>query len=175
MAKPLPDYLRPGLDVVFVGINPGLRSSATGHHYAGPGNHFWPLLFESALVDEPLTYEDDGRVLEWKIGLTNMVSRESRSVTELTRAEMREGAATLRRKLDRVRPGVVVFNGKAIYDVYAGRPSTFGRQPERIAGAVVYVMPSTSARTAAYQKADKLAHFIAIRKLIQDERKEAVS
>ena len=73
--KPLPDYLRQGLDLVFVGINPGTRSAAAGHHYAGPGNHFWPLLYESGLVTEPLTFRDDARVLEWNIGLTNIVDR----------------------------------------------------------------------------------------------------
>ena len=61
----LPDYLRPGLDVVFVGINPGLASAARGHHYAGPGNHFWPLLYEAGFVPEPLTYEDDWRTLDF--------------------------------------------------------------------------------------------------------------
>ena len=165
MAKPLPDYLRPGLDVIFVGINPGLRSSATGHHYAGPGNHFWPLLHEAGFVSEPLTYADDARVLEWNIGLTNMVARESRSMNDLTAAEMREGARILRGKLERYRPRVVVFNGKAIYEVFAGHKATFGRQEERVAGALVYVMPSTSARTASYQRADKLAHFVAVRRI----------
>jgi TDG/mug DNA glycosylase family protein len=168
MAKPLPDYLRPGLDVVFVGINPGLRSSAAGHHYAGPGNHFWPLLHEARFVSEPLTHADDARVLEWNVGLTNMVARESRSVTDLAPAEMRAGAAILREKLERYRPGVVVFNGKAIYEIFAGRKATFGLQDERVAGARVFVMPSTSARTAAYQRADKLAYFVAARRIVRD-------
>ena len=82
--KTLPDYLRPGLDLVFVGINPGTRSAATGHHYAGPGNHFWPLLHEAGFVSEPLTYREDARVIEWNIGLTNMVARSSPSISDLT-------------------------------------------------------------------------------------------
>ena len=116
----IPDYLRPDLDLVFVGINPGTTSAAAGHHYAGPGNHFWPLLYESGLVSEPLTYEDDARVLEWGIGLTNMVDRASPSITDLSLDELRAGAAVLRAKLLRYGPRVVCFNGKRIYEVFAG-------------------------------------------------------
>jgi mismatch-specific thymine-DNA glycosylase len=166
----VPDYLRPGLDLVFVGINPGLRSAATGHHYAGPGNHFWPLLFESGLVTEPLTYEDDHRVLEWNIGLTNMVSRPSRSISDLSADELRAGARALRTKLRRYRPRVVCFNGKRIYEVFAGHRAAFGRQPEAFDGITVYVMPSTSARTASHQRADKLRYFLELRALVEQAR-----
>jgi len=166
----LPDYLRNGLDLVFVGINPGLRSAAAGHHYAGPGNHFWPLLHESGLVDEPLTYEDDARVLEWGIGLTNMVARASRSIADLSPAELRAGAETLRVKLLAVRPRVVCFNGKRIYEVFAGHPARFGLQDDALAGMRMFVMPSTSARTAAYQRGDKLRYFVELKKLVDSVR-----
>lgn len=167
VSHPLPDYLRPGLDLVFVGINPGIKSAETGHHYAGPGNSFWPLLYESGLVSERLTYEQDARVLEWGIGLTNMVHRASRSVSDLSRDELRAGAVHLRRKLEACAPRVVCFNGKAIYDVFAGHAVRFGRQVERVGEALVYVMPSTSARTAAYQRADKLRFFEELRALVR--------
>jgi TDG/mug DNA glycosylase family protein len=174
----LPDYLRPNLDLIIVGINPGLRSGATGHHYAGPGNHFWPLLHESGLVDEPLTYNDDARVLEWNIGLTNMVARTTRSLDDLTIDELRAGAKALQRKLLRYRPRIVAFNGKRIYEVFAARPCKFGLQDERVAGArtpsgLVYVMPSTSARTASYQRADKLKHFRQLKRLVDTSRRKA--
>jgi TDG/mug DNA glycosylase family protein len=175
MTGPLPDYLRPGLDVVFVGINPGLRSAATGHHYAGPANHFWPLLYEAGFVSEPLTYRDDARVLEWNIGLTNMVERASPGVADLSRDELRAGAVVLRRKLERYRPRVVAFNGKAIFDVFAGRGPGLGPQRERVAGAAVYVMPSTSPRGATYQKADKLAHFRSLKRIVAREARKAAS
>jgi len=171
----LPDYLRPGLDLVFVGINPGLRSAAAGHHYAGPGNHFWPLLYESGLVGEPLTYEQDARVLEWDIGLTNMVGRSTAGISGLTPAELRAGAHALRRKLLAARPRIVCFNGKRIYEVFAGHPCGFGAQEERIGGALVFVMPSTSARTAAYQRADKLRFFRSLRKLRDEVRREVAA
>jgi TDG/mug DNA glycosylase family protein len=174
MAK-LRDYLREGLDLVIVGINPGTRSWATGHHYAGPGNHFWPLLHESGLVSEPLTSADDARVLEWDIGLTNMVERASPSVTDLSLDELRAGARALERKLMKYRPRVVCFNGKRIYEVYSGRPCAFGAQPDRIGEAAVFVMPSTSARTASYQRADKLRFFVELRGLVQKTRVQAVA
>lgn len=173
--KKLPDYLRPGLDLVFVGINPGMRSAAAGHHYAGPGNHFWPLLSESGLVGEPLTAKDDARVLEWSIGLTNMVPRATHGVADLTLDELRAGARRLRAKLLRFAPRVVCFNGKRIYDVFAGHPSPLGRQAERIGASVVYVMPSTSPRGAAYQRADKAKFFRELRRLVEAQRRAVAS
>jgi len=170
----LPDYLRDGLDLVFVGINPGLRSAATGHHYAGPGNHFWPLLYEAGFVSERLTYEDDARVLEWNIGLTNMVPRASASISELTPAELRAGAEVLREKLLRYRPRVVCFNGKRIYEVFSGRPCAFGLQPDTLDGMKIFVMPSTSARTASYQRADKLRFFRTLKDVVDAAKAEAV-
>jgi TDG/mug DNA glycosylase family protein len=171
----VPDYLRPGLDLIVVGINPGTRSAATGDHYAGPGNHFWPLLYESGLVTEPLTHAADRRVLEWNIGLTNMVQRSTPSITDLTLEELRAGATGLQRKLLQYQPGVVCFNGKRIYEVYTGKPCNFGLQPDRIGTAFVFVMPSTSARTASYQRADKLAYFIELKQLVDRARRRAAS
>ena len=165
----LPDYLRPGLDVVFVGINPGLASAARGHHYAGPGNHFWPLLHDAGFTPEPLTYEDEARALDYGIGLTNLVERPSRGVADLTRAEMEAGAEPLRQKVRRYGPRVVCFNGKAIYEAFAGHRCRFGLQPERAEGAEVFVMPSTSARTAAYQRPDKLRFFRELKRIVDRE------
>ena len=167
---PLPDYLAPDLDLVFVGINPGRRSAETGHHYVGPGNHFWPLLHESGLVPEPLTepltYEDDWRAPEYGIGLTNLVARSSPTMDDLSLEEMREGAALLREKVRRYQPRVVCFNGKRIFEVFAGRRCQLGLQPERVGRSRLFVMPSTSARTASYQREDKLAYFRRLRDLL---------
>lgn len=171
--NPLPDYLVANLDLVFVGINPGLRSDAAGRHYAGPGNHFWPLLYESGLVSERLTYEQDERVLEWNIGLTNMVARASKSITDLTLTELRAGAAVLREKLLLYRPALVCFNGKRIYEVFAGHPAPFGLQDETLDGIPIFVMPSTSARTASYQRADKLKFFLELKKLVRPPERAA--
>ena len=165
----LPDYLRPGLDVVFVGINPGLESARRKHHYAGPTNHFWPLLYEAGFVPEPFTFEDDARCPEFGIGLTNLVDRATRGIDDLSREEMRAGADQLRAKLRRVKPRVVCFNGKSIYEVFAGRRCEFGVQPERYEGALVYVMPSTSARAASYSRAAKLRFFRELKRLVARE------
>lgn len=165
-AGALPDYLRPGLDVVFVGINPGRRSAETGRHYAGRGNLFWPLLYESGLVPVPLTYEDDWRAPEFGIGLTNLVERWSAAMSDLSLEELRAGAERLRENLRRVRPRLVCFNGKGIYEVFAGRRCAYGLQPERAEGALVYVMPSTSGRVAGFTRADKLAHFREVAALV---------
>ena len=167
----LQDYLRPGLDLVFVGINPGTRSAAAGRHYAGPGNHFWPLLYESALVSERLTHDEDERVLEWGIGLTNMVERASPSITDLSLAELRAGAVVLREKLVKYAPRVVCFNGKRIYDVFAGHAARFGLQPELLEASRMFVMPSTSARAAAYQRADKLRFFLDLHAVVHGDAK----
>ena len=176
LANPLPDILQPGLDVVFVGINPGLASAAKGHHYAGPGNHFWPLLREAGFVPGAFGYEDDARVLEHNIGLTNLVERPSRGLANLSRVELRAGAARLREKLREFRPRVVCFNGKAIYEAFIDGRCVFGRQAERLAaglrgaeGAVLFVMPSTSARTAAYQRDDKLRFFQELKCIVERE------
>jgi len=75
----VPDYLREGLDIIFIGFNPGLQSAKLGHHYAGKNNHFYHLLYESGLVPQPVTYEDDGNLLQYSIGLTNICARTTRA------------------------------------------------------------------------------------------------
>jgi mismatch-specific thymine-DNA glycosylase len=165
----VPDYLRPGLKLVIVGINPGARSGATGHHYAWPGNHFWPLMYESGLVPEPLTYAQDHRVLEWDIGLTNLCDRTSRQASDLTREELRAGAEALRDKLLACRPGAVCFNGKGIYEVFCGRKDVMlGLQQETLGGSRLFVVPSSSARTAAYQRDAKLRYYEELKRLIDE-------
>ena len=81
--KRLTDHIRPGVRILFVGINPSLRSAATGHHFAGYSNRFWKLLFESKLLSEPLTYQDDWRLPDWGLGLTNIIQRPSAGIDVL--------------------------------------------------------------------------------------------
>ena len=120
-------------------------------------------------MPEPLTFADDGRVLEFNIGLTNLVERETRGSSELSREELRAGADRVREKLRRFRPRVVCFNGKLIYEVFSGGRCELGRQNELAEGAVVYVMPSTSARTAAYQRPAKLRFFRDLKRIVDGE------
>ena len=114
---PLPDHLRPDLSIVFVGINPGLRSAALGHHYAGPSNRFWKLIYDANLVPEPLSYRDDGRLPEWGLGLTNLVSRSTASMESLTPQDYTAGRLVLMRKLLRYRPRVVALLGMTLYRI----------------------------------------------------------
>lgn len=162
----IPDYLQPGLRVVFVGFNPGTRSAAVGHYYAGRGNLFWPLLSESGLVSEPLTYTDDHRVLTFGIGLTDLVKRSTPSSADLSAAEARAGALVLRDKLLTCAPRVVCFNGKGVYAWYVQRPVALGLQEEHIGQAPVFVMPSTSARNGRVHRQEKAAYFRALYHLV---------
>jgi TDG/mug DNA glycosylase family protein len=163
------DNLRRGLDLVIVGINPGLASAAARSPYASPTNHFWPLLYESGIVGEPLTFRDYRRTLEFGVGLTNIVDRESRNIDALSKDELRAGAEALGAKLRRYRPRVVAFNGKSIAEVFLGHKVTLGLQPERWHGMAVFVMPSTSARTASYQRPAKLAFFKQLKRAVDKE------
>ncbi|RWS11775.1 G/T mismatch-specific thymine DNA glycosylase-like protein [Dinothrombium tinctorium] len=169
LTRTLPDYLRSNLDIVIIGINPGLVAAQTGHHYAGPGNHFWKCLYLSGIVPYPFTAFDDYKMLDYGIGFTNMVSRTTRGSGDLKAAEIREGASIVRQKLSLFRPKIAVFNGKGIYETFAGRKcATLGKQPETIEATetLVFVMPSSSARCAQLPRfEDKLPFYIAIRKL----------
>ena len=163
----VPDHLKPGLKLVIVGINPGIRSGATGHHYAYPGNHFWPLLNDSGLLPEPLTYETDSRALEFGIGLTNLCDRTTREANDLTREELAAGTASLRAKLLLYTPGVVCFNGMSIYQAFSGaRKVRPGLQEDRLGETLLFVVPSSSGRTAAYPRPRKLEYYRQLRELV---------
>lgn len=179
----VPDHLRPGLKLVIVGINPGVRSGATGHHYAYAGNHFWPLLYDSGLLPERLTFAEDHRALEYGIGLTNLCARTTKEASELTREELAQGSQELRTKLLQCSPKIVCFNGIGIYEAFrsvlsddaagaspgAARRTKIkpGLQQETLSGSLLYVTPSSSGRTAAYPRQVKLEYFKHVRALIQ--------
>jgi TDG/mug DNA glycosylase family protein len=159
MRPELPDYLRSGLDVVFVGFNPGDRSSRIGHYYAGRGNQFWSLLFESGLVSEQIAPEDDRRVIEFGIGLTDIVKRWSKSSSSLRAPDYQNGIPRLIAKLKDATPRVVAFNGKLAYERVTRSAVRLGWQPEPLEGAQVFVLPSTSGRNGSLTRRAKLAYF----------------
>jgi len=170
MHRKLPDYLRPGLDVVFVGFNPGERSARIGHYYAGRGNQFWNLLFESGLVSKSLQPEDDHRMPTFGLGLTDMVKRWSRSANELKASDFRRGVPRLEKKLRRAAPRVVAFNGKTAYQKFNGRSSRslqIGWQSQLFAGARIFVLPSTSGRNASLTRAEKRDAFRRLAKWVK--------
>ena len=158
----LRDRIAPGVRVLFVGINPGVRSSLTGHHFAGFSNRFWKLLHESGLVADPIGYQDDVRLPEWGYGITNIVARPTPGIDTLTREEYVAGRTRLRRKILRYRPAVVAMVGvtvfRAMFPERKG-PVALGEQPERIGTSAVFVLPNPSGRNANYSYAEMLAAF----------------
>ena len=141
----LPDLLAPGLDLVFVGINPSIYSAERGQYFARPSNMFWRCLNASGLVPAPLGPADSQRLNEFGIGLTDIVKRATHDAAELSNAEFAAGRLALRAKLEETAPRAVCFVGKLAYQQYSGRRRLpFGQQPERIGDSAVFVMPSTS-------------------------------
>jgi TDG/mug DNA glycosylase family protein len=165
--RTLPDYLRRGMKLVIVGCNPGDRSARVGHYYAGRGNHFWPLLYEGGIIPEPLEHREDKRLLEFGIGLTDLVKRPTRGVEELSREEFLEGRVLLAQKLEQFRPRVVAFNGKMAYEKFSGRPCKLGLQKDMLYGANIFVLPSTSGQNAGTSRATKLRYFRQLGKLLE--------
>jgi double-stranded uracil-DNA glycosylase len=172
----LKDRIRPGLRILFVGINPGVRSAITGHHFAGFSNRFWNLLYESKLVPEPITSKDDVRLPEWGLGVTNLIARPSPGIDALKPAEYVEGWTALERKIRRYRPATVALVGVTVYRALApllhdgavridARAEVVGLRPETIHGARVFVLPNPSGRNANFTYAEMLAAFRALRRV----------
>jgi TDG/mug DNA glycosylase family protein len=181
----LKDRIRPGLRVLFVGINPGVRSALTGHHFAGYSNRFWKLVSDSGLVPQRVTYEDDHRLPEWGLGLTNLIARPSPGINDLRPVEYRHGWKVLDGKIRRYRPAVVALVGvtlyRAILPLLIDAPSSargrraaakvtdkgvsvVGPQLQTIHGAKVFVLPNPSGRNANFQYSEMLDAFIRLRR-----------
>ena len=144
--------MAPGLRVLFCGINPGLYSAATGHHFARPGHRFWPALHQGGFTARLLPPSEERLLLENGYGLTNLVARASASADELRPAELVAGRRRLAAKVRRYRPAMVAVLGRGAYRPAFGRPrATLGPQPEPFEGAAVWVLPSPSGLNANYQ------------------------
>jgi TDG/mug DNA glycosylase family protein len=163
--KGVGDILGYDLKVLFVGINPGVTSTERGHHFAGPTNHFWPCLSESGLCDRTVHYYDDNKLPdEFRLGITNLTARTTRSASELSLSEQRKGIPVLTEKIKNYRPRVACFVGKGIYEIYSKGKCKLGLQENTIpwthdeqhGETLLFVMPSTSGIVSAYQKSDKL-------------------
>ena len=162
----LADHIRPGVRILFVGINPGLRSAATGHHFAGYSNRFWRLLFESKLVTEPLTYQDDWRLPDWGLGLTNIIQRPSAGIDVLRPREYQAGRKRLIATVAHYRPYTVVLLGVTIYRMVFPDSRTerirIGLQARTLADRPVFVLPNPSGRNASYPYRTMLMAFRAL-------------
>jgi TDG/mug DNA glycosylase family protein len=155
--------------VLFVGINPGIRSAETGHHFAGYSNRFWKLLTDSKLVPEPVDWRADDRLPEWGFGITNLVPRETPGIDTLTREECLEGVEGLRRKVRRFKPEIVAFVGVSLYRwVFPTKnPVKLGPQRDTLEGAEVFVLPNPSGRNANFSYVEMLAAFRKLRRRLE--------
>ena len=171
---PLRDRIRPGVRVLFVGINPGVRSALTGHHFAGFSNRFWKLLYDSRLVPEPVTYVDDERLPEWGYGITNVVARATPGIDTLTRDEYVAGCTRLRRKIRRYRPAVVALVGVTVFRALfpnSRAAVALGLQREHLSNAAVFVLPNPSGRNANYTYDEMRRAFRALARYVNDVRR----
>lgn len=147
----VPDVLAPDLQVLFCGINPGLYSAWARHHFARPGNRFWPALFASGFTDRLLRPEEEGELLRYGYGITNLVSRATIGSDELSREELVAGGRTFERKAKKYRPWTVAILGVSAYRLAFDRPAAkVGLQRERLAGALVWVLPNPSGLNAHF-------------------------
>lgn len=169
--KRVPDVIAPGLDVLFVGINPGLYTAAVGHHFARPGNRFWPALYRAGFTERVLAAHEERRLLAVGCGITNVVNRATAAASELTRAELARGARQVANKVKRYRPRVVALLGLTTYRVAFDRPrARLGRQRETLAGALLCVLPNPSGLNAHFKPADFARLFRALRKAARSRR-----
>ena len=169
----LKDRIRPGLNVLFVGINPGVRSAITGHHFAGYSNRFWKLLNDSRLVPKVMTYEDDEWLPDWGLGITNLIARPSAGIDDLRPVEYIEGWKVLDRKIRRYHPEVVALVGVTLYRAILpqldcakparSRLNAVGPQSMRIHGARLFVLPNPSGRNANFTYAEMLKAYVQLR------------
>lgn len=174
----LRDCIQPGVLVLFVGINPGLRSAQTGHHFAGYSNRFWRLLHESKLVSEPLTYREDRRLSEWRLGLTNIIGRCTTGIDVLDPVEYRQGVESLKRKIRRYQPHIVALLGITIFRMLfppkerSKGPLDLGVTSMQLAGARIFLLPNPSGRNAHYSYRQMLTVFQVLRDNMEPSRKK---
>ena len=171
----LRDRIAPDVRVLLVGINPGIRSAAIGHHFAGYSNRFWRLLYESRLVPEPIQTEDDARLTEWGIGITNLIGRPTPGIDTLRPEEYVAGTRRLRKKIRKWKPAVVALVGVMLFRaVFGKRPSErvgLGLQVETLEDARVFVLPNPSGRNANFSHREMLAAFEQLRRYLSNPQR----
>ncbi|MEO6723739.1 MAG: G/U mismatch-specific DNA glycosylase [Blastocatellia bacterium] len=166
--KTLPDVIASELQVLFCGINPGLYTAAVGHHFARPGNRFWPTLYRAGFTDRLLSPYEERELLGVGYGITNLVARATNSAAELAKEEYRHGAGILEKKLLQYKPRCVAFIGLGAYRAAFNLPNaTVGAQPQHLYGAMVWTLPSTSGLNANYRPGDLARLFAELREAIR--------
>lgn len=149
--RTIPDLIARNLRVLFCGINPGLYSGATGHHFARPGNRFWPALFAGGFTPRLVSPRDKDELLDYDLGITNIVARTTAAAAELSDEELRAGAAILRRKVHRYKPRVLAVLGVGAYRTGFGiKTATLGLQNETIGQTKIWILPNPSGLNAHF-------------------------
>jgi TDG/mug DNA glycosylase family protein len=167
--KTVADLIAADLDVLFVGINPGLYTAAIGHHFGRPGNRFWPALYAAGFTARLLSPFESHELLEQKLGITNLVARATARADELTDPELGAGAAVVKRKVRRYRPRFVAVLGvTAFRSAFGAAQAKTGRQPATLEGAVAWVLPNPSGLNAHYQADDLARLFGELRQAVHE-------
>jgi TDG/mug DNA glycosylase family protein len=153
--RTVPDVIAPDLSVLFCGINPGLYSAATGHHFARPGNRFWRALHAAGFTDRVLGPLEELRLLDLGYGITNLVSRATATAAELSREELLAGRRRLAKKAATYRPRWIAVVGIGAYRTAFGRPlATSGRQGDQLGSTDLWLLPNPSGLNANHQLPD---------------------
>jgi double-stranded uracil-DNA glycosylase len=172
----VPDLIAPGLQVLFCGINPSLYSAVVGHHFARPGNRFWPTMHQAGFTSRRLVPSEERELLARGIGITNVCSEASASADSLTPEDYAAGVARLRRKLRRYQPRVIAFLGLGAYRIAARDPGAgVGPQPVLFAGVRAWALPNPSGLNAHYQLPELVACYRALAQAVLGPSAEPVS
>ena len=166
--RTITDVIAPRLDVLFCGINPGLYSAATGHHFARPGNRFWPTLYGAGFTDRLLEPSEERLLLDTGCGITNLVRRATATAAALSHAELVDGRLELGRKVEHYAPRYVAVLGIGAYrTAFAQRRAILGEQPEPLGSTPVWVLPNPSGLNAHYQLPDLVRLFSELRTAVR--------
>ena len=153
--KTVRDVIGPGLHILFCGINPGLYTAAVGHHFARPGNRFWPALYAGGFTERLFSPFEERELLKHGYGITNVVRRTTATADLLAKQEILKGGQRLAAKVRRYNPTVLAILGLGAYRIAFDKPkATVGRQQEKIGDTILWVLPNPSGLNANYQSKD---------------------
>ncbi len=172
--KTIRDIIAPRLKVLFVGINPSLYSAAVRHHFARPGNRFWPVLHAASFTERLLSPSEERELLKRGYGITNLVAQATAAAAELSAEQVVVGARRLSAKVRRYRPRAVAVLGVGAYRVAFARPRAVpGRQEQMLDGASLWVLPNPSGLNANYQMKELVRLFRHLRQAVEGRSRRA--
>ena len=164
----VPDIIDYRLSILFIGFNPGIRSSETGHHFAGPSNRFWRLLYEAGLTDKKLSPADDAELLQYGYGITNIIDRPSRSAAELTAEEYTLGRDILKQKLTTYRPLIACYAGIGVYQRFAQQQHIVcGLQDDSVVTGIADFVVSSPSGLNRIPLQEQLNYYVQLRQLVK--------